>query len=308
MEFNAYEALGIEEPTAEGANEPEAAEPAETGETAQEVAAPAAEEAEEAENEAETAEAEEPEGEAEAEPKKEQSREERAENARRRRQQEQEAAIQRAVEKKEAELRAHFNKVIEAAGLKDPFNEQKPVSGIEELEAYTKSLGQKRLEKELREGRLTQEGLTTAIENSTSMQAVRRLTAEKEAAEAEKREQKIQGQLKEIEKLDPNIKTVSDLLNMEHAEEFRQYVNKGLDFVEAYKLVNLEKIQSNAVAAAKREVLNSEAGRKHLKPTPQRGVTQMKSVPPEVMSMYRMLNPNATDAEIQAHYNKNSKQ
>lgn len=310
MEFNAYSALGLTAPEETGGTEQEVAEPA-TGETEQEVAEPAEVEDDAAEEAAEdTAEEAEPEEEPEstAEEKKEQSKTDRAENARRRRQRETEEAVRKAVEKRENELRAQYDKIIEAAGLENPYDGKKPVTKIEELEAYTRTRGQKRLEKELREGRLTQEGLATAIESSESIQAIRKLTAEKEAVESERREQKIAGQLEEIGKLDPTIKTVADLLTMKRAKEFRGYVDRGLTFVEAYKLANLDKLQSSAVNMAKREAMNSADGRKHLKTTQQRGAALQKSVPTDVMELYRALNPGATDAEIQSHYNRHMKE
>ena len=312
MDFDAYEALGLERPEEVGENEQEVAEPAHEGGNEQEVAEPAHEEEEEENEEtlSEPEQEEEPEPEEEAEPqekKSTQTKAERAENAKRRRQAETEAAIREAVAQKERELTERYNGIIAAAGLTNPFGEKKPVSGISDLEAYTKARKQREIEAALREGKLTPEALKYAVEESEPMQAIRKLVAEKSQAEEREAKQRIESQIEEIGKYDPKIKSVSDLLRMENADQFQDYVRRGLNFVEAYQLANANKLREDAVAAAKREVMNSAKSREHLKPTPQRGIGELKTVPPDVMEMYRIFNPGATDAEIQAHYNKHNK-
>ena len=53
--------------------------------------------------------------------------------------------------------------------------------------------------------------------------------------------------------------------------------------------------------------MNNARSKDHLKGMgPQRGQGS-SPVPPDEMAMFRLLNPGATDAEIQAYYNKNKK-
>ena len=112
---------------------------------------------------------------------------------------------------------------------------------------------------------------------------------------------KVDEQLKEIGKLNPNIRELKDLAAMETYPKFYELVKKGNTLVDAYRLANFEALTSSAAAA-----LNNLQGKQHMGQTKERGAGAV-SVPAEVKEMYRALNPGATDAEIQAHYNRSHK-
>ena len=61
-----------------------------------------------------------------------------------------------------------------------------------------------------------------------------------------------------------------------------------------------------AIQMPERIELHLLQGKQHMGQTKERGAGAV-SVPAEVKEMYRALNPGATDAEIQAHYNRSHK-
>lgn len=305
-EMNYYAALGLEEPAAEGEREPEVAAPAEEGANEQEVAAPAEEEEEPSEVEAEPEEAAEP------EPAAAQSKAERAENARLRRQREREEELRNAREEErtatENRLREEFNRIIAEAGLNNPFDGKKPVSKLEELDAYNKARRSRQLEKELQEGKLTPESLSVAVENSEPFQRLKaqleQETAAKEEKDSERRSLAIKEQMAEVSKLDPSLKEPKDFLNMPDYGTFKDYVDRGMSFVEALKLMRYDSLINAKAEKAAQASLQKAAGKAHLQSSRSQG-SGAAAVPADVMQMYRALNPGVSDAEIQAHYNKN---
>lgn len=298
-----YAALGLETPTEEGANEQEVAAPAESGETVQEVAEPAEDTEIEAESDDEVTEDAQPE-----QTGKVQSKEERAANARRRREQEKEDAIRAAREEAEAQLKAKYNKIIAEAGLVNPLDGKKPVTQIEELEAYNNSRRQRQMEKDLREGKLTPEALSTAVENSEPYRRMKALAEQAEAArqkaDSERTELAIKAQMDEIKTIDPTITEVKDFLSMPDYPQFKAYVDRGMTYVEAFRLLRYDNVITTAANKQVQANMAKAAGKEHLTGSRSKG-KGAESVPNEVMAMYRMLNPGLTEAEYQAHYNKN---
>ena len=125
----------------------------------------------------------------------------------------------------------------------------------------------------------------------------------KEAAAARQQHQKmvLEEQITAIGKLDPSVKTVSDLVARPEYKQVYQYVKTGLSIVDAFKLANYDQLTNSAAAGARQAAINSAAGKGHMAPTQTRGSGAV-TVPADVKEQYRLFNPDATDAEIQAHY------
>ncbi len=107
-------------------------------------------------------------------------------------------------------------------------------------------------------------------------------------------EELVQRQLAEIRKVDPAVKDMGALLASVDPEQFRDYVYRGLSFVEAFWLCSREKLTKQLRGLA-------PAGKGHLTAvTPQgRG---MSNVPAEELRLYRELLPELNDAEFRRHY------
>lgn len=325
-ETRIYEALGLSAPNtlgAEGGQAQEPAAPADTqaqsgsaaeGAQGQEVAAPAQAEPEGAKEGAH----QEPDadgGGTEGGDDGSMPPEQRRANAARRRQKEQQEAVNAAVEaaleaernKANAQMQAFFAK----AGLKDTFTGES-ITNMEQFEQWSRKFEQAKLEQDLKKGKLTPESLATAIGNHPVMQqaaqAMQQQEQQRRQQEREVDQARIQTEIQEIGKLDASIKTVQDLLNMPRAKEFYDFVGKGYSFLDAYRLANFDALTARTAEAAKQQALNNARGKDHLNATGNpRGEGAMQ-VPAKDMAMFRMFNPNATEAEIQVYYNKYKKQ
>ena len=330
-EQQVYEALGLgvkeQEPAAPapGAQEPEPqAEPTTGGAKEQEPAAPASQEEPPAQEEPEgTPPAQEPEGGSAAEepaqqpdkgPGQQLTEEQRKENAARRRREETQAAIDKAVQDavkaEQDRSKAEMDAFFAAAALKNTLT-GKPITNMEEFNEWKQAFDAAKLQRDLKAGKLTPEGLQKVIEQTPAMKQVQQIAQKQEEAAKQQSEAaakaRVDAEIAEIHKLDPTISEVKDLLKMPTAKEFYALVKKGNSFLDAFRLANYDRLTTAAAEAAKQQAMNNARSKDHLTGTsPQRGQGS-SPVPPDEMAMFRLINPGATDAEIQAYYNKNKK-
>ena len=307
-EINYYEAFGLEAPSEESANT-EAATPSEDQATEGEKDQQAAE----AEVTSEATEA--PESAETSEGKTTQTPEENARYARQRREAEQRAAIEKAKAEAKAEAEAEAKKTLDAtltdlfkrAQLTDTFTD-KPITNIDEFNAWEKRYNSESFAQDLREGNLDPEKLAKylddrkAEENKAAEQA-RAIEEQKRAQEAV--QQRMSAEIAQIHDINPDVNTLADLDKLPRAKEFRENLKQIMDspIVAAYKRTYGQETASSAAAAARQQTINSVNGRAHLTATTARG-TGMSSVPADIAAEYRELMPGLTDAEIQKHYNQ----
>lgn len=320
-EAKLYEAFGLSENTqgvADPAANPQMEDTAQ-GANVQEVADPAAEEANtgadvSTEPGTGNVQPEEPDNEAVngTEPdNKEQTPEQRHAQAARRRQQEQQAAVQSAVaaaiQQEQEKYTAQLNEVFARAGLVDSAT-GKPITNLQEFEQWHKSFTDARIQQELKNGNLTRESIDLLISNHPAVKQAEQVVNQLQAAEAAQKaaadKARIDGQLAEIAKLNPQIKGLADILQMPTAEVFRDNVAKGMDFLDAYRLANMDAIADGKAERARQAAQMNQRGKEHLVSTGNPRGGGAASVPPDQMKLYRMMNPKATDAQIQAHFNK----
>ncbi len=321
-EKQVYEVLGVQpEDPAGGANEQEPAAPADQdtkpgsgqGANEQDPATPAPDEGTPADQDQDPAsgegDQEEPDG-----GKPPMTDQERKEAAAQRRRQEQQAAIDEAVskalqaerERSEGELTAFF----QAAQLKNTFT-GKPITSMEEFQDWKQAYDAAQLQRDLKAGKLTPEALGKAISDAPAMQKVQEIIDRDEKAKQEQADaaakQKIASELEEIRKLDPSIKDLADLLKMPTAKEFYAYVTKNkLSYLDAFRLANQERLAQQATEAARQQAMTNARGKDHMTSTKPQGPGAV-SVPSDDMALFRLLNPDASEAEIQDYFNKNKK-
>lgn len=323
----AYQALGLDAPAVDagnqGANGQEPAQPAENNpatETGanQQNPAQSAEEPENNETHNDGVEppaegASETQGNPDAKPMDEKTR---RENAARRRQQEQQAAVQAAVQEalqqERARMDAQWNEFFAASGLKNTITGE-PIKTREDYQKWQQEYQAQQASQKLKAGELTPELLQQIVGQHPVVQQAKQLleqnAAQQQSQQEQAQRQRIQEEISEIGKLDPSIQSVEDLMNMPEAEftAFKGYVDKGYSFLDSYRLSHMEQIADRRAEQARQQAMNNERGKEHLRPSGRSQGTGPVSVPPAVMRSYRLFNPGATDAEIQAHYNKNMK-
>lgn len=310
-----FEALGVEpEAGDQGGNEPKAVEP-----TAQEENQEAQEAPENGGDQGGDQPEDQPDEKPEDQPDNDaQSEEERRENAARRRRQEQQEAVDKAVREAEERMRESFRqereKFYQSAGLKNTFTGE-AITSDEQFRAWKSAFDRQRIEEDLGQGKLTPEAIDQAVANSPAMVRLNeineKMEAERREAEArQKREAeeafqaKVAEEIAEIHKMNPSVNGVEDLLKLPNADKFQEYVRRGNTFLDAYYLANREEVQRRSAANALRQAQAQAKSKAHLPTAPTPRGAGAESVPKEDMALFRLFNPDATEDEIQAYYNK----
>lgn len=326
-EAKIYEALGLEMPATDiGANVQEPAAPVQTqtdmelpmeGANGQEIAAPA--EGDSISVPGTRSEPDEDPGDPELDSgavdgNQPQTLEERRANAARRRQQEQQQAVDAAVaaarQEEQTKAAEAIKDLFEKAGMKNTITGE-PITTIEQMQQWQRQLHQAQLEKDLKAGKLTAEGLNHLIEEHPAVQKASQIQKQQEEAHIQQvqaeAKARIDGEIVEIGKMDPTIKSAADLLKMPKAKEFYEYVQKGYSFIDSYKLSHFEEITQRSAEAARQQAQAAARGKEHLTVVGNSRNTGAATVPADQMQLYRMLNPGASEADIQKHFNNYQK-
>ena len=216
--------------------------------------------------------------------------------ARRKAEQERDAAIAQAKQDAQRAL----DDSIKSLGLTNSFT-GKPITTKAEYDDW------KRRESEQKKGEvaeaagMNEQDFDNFVNNLPQVQEAYRAA---EAARQQQQRTVLEEQIKEIGKLDPSITSLQDLMkDQEMYQAIYRKVQMGNSIVEAYKLVNFDKLTTAAGNAAKQAALNAANSKEHLTATQARGAGSV-SVPAEVRDMYRQMMPEMTDAQIQEHYNR----
>lgn len=244
------------------------------------------------------------------------SKAERARQAKLRREREQNEAVKNAVE---AALRSEREKhaaelktVFQRAGMTDRYHDNKPITTMEEFNAWDQAGQAAGLSRRLQEGKLTAEDFQKAVDSSPAMQeakaAVEQIREREREAQRKEYEQTVSQELEEIRKLDPSVKDLQDILNRDTGAEFSRLVTENnLTFLQAFRLANADSLaKAQAMAAAEGSARNS-AGKNHLRSVvgPAAGLTA--DVPPQTMRLYRDMFPDWTPEQIRQDYARKTK-
>lgn len=285
--------------TAQGANEQEPAEPAAVEEQIKET------NAEGAEDGGQSTGGDSPEGQADGQK---QTPEQNAKfaAARRKAEAERDAAIAKARQDAQAEAQRTIDEAFRTSGLTNPYT-KKPITSKAEYDEYRARLEADRKARLLKKSGMSDEEFQQFVQGLPEVKQAKEAQAAAETAARQAREQqaklKVEEQLKEISALDPTIQELKDLAKMETYPKFYELVKRGNTLTDAFKLANYEALTGRAAAASRQAAINSAQGKQHLSPTTQRGAGAV-SVPADVKTEYLAFNPDATDAEIQQHYNR----
>lgn len=285
--------------TAQGANEQEPAEPAAVEEQNEET------NAEGAEDGGQSTGGDSPEGQADGQK---QTPEQNAKfaAARRKAEAERDAAIAKARQDAQAEAQRTIDEAFRSSGLTNPYT-KKPITSKAEYDEYRARLEADRKARLLKKSGMSDEEFQQFVQGLPEVKQAKEAQAAAETAARQAGEQqaklKVEEQLKEISALDPSIQELKDLAKMETYPKFYELVKRGNTLTDAFKLANYETLTGRAAAASRQATINSAQGKQHLSPTAQRGAGAV-SVPADVKAEYLAFNPDATDAEIQQHYNR----
>lgn len=223
-----------------------------------------------------------------------QTKEENAVYAKARRQAE--AKLQREREKFESEktkaVTDGINAEIAALNLYDP-NTGKQITDAAGLKAYRDGIAAKRMEQAAQSKGITSEELKQLVEMHPDVAAAK---AEREAnaraAEENARleaQNRINADIAEIGKLNPSIKTFSDLRSLDKFPQiYDKIVKRRYSVIDAYRTEYSDAVSDARVREAEQRVRNGTTGKAHMQTMTSHG-EGAKDVPNDEVEVYRRL-------------------
>lgn len=206
----------------------------------------------------------------------------------------------------QADAQRIIDEAFALSGLKNPYTGQ-PITSKAEYDAYRERFEAERREQVLKQTGMTQEEFQQFVQELPEVRQTRQAKEEMERAVREAREAaakvKVDEQLREIATLDPSVKSLEDLAKMPTYPRFYELVQRGNTLTDAFRLANFDTLAQRAAAGARQAAVNSTRSKEHLAETKIRGAGAV-SVPAEVREQYKLFNPDATDEEIQKHYQR----
>ncbi|MBP5729547.1 MAG: hypothetical protein J6Y48_20970 [Clostridia bacterium] len=189
------------------------------------------------------------------------------------------------IEQARAAERARLDELLKSIGIER--SDGSTIASVEELEAFERQASDDRI-----------------AQGKANAEDIKRIAREA-VQPTQNGSDEVQRQLELIKEMDPTLTDLGAILSSDIGQDFRQAVEKGATFIQAYgsamKAQNARAKGEASTAAAK------AAGKQHLSSTNQRGNGAL-DVPADEMALYCELNPEMTEKEIRDHYNKYRKQ
>ena len=179
-------------------------------------------------------------------------------------------------------------------------NSVNPVTGapINTFDEYIQAVEMQR--RNAQEAMLKERGI------DPSMIQAPKILAQNTEAEAQRL---IEEDMKIINTINPDLKTVEDLANHESYDAIIAYVQKGIALADAYKLANYDSIAKRNTEAAKQAAINSAKSQSHLTATNSLSVGNdgEEDIPATELKRWKDMFPDASAKELKAKYNRAKK-
>jgi hypothetical protein len=143
-----------------------------------------------------------------------------------------------------------------------------------------------------------------AVNNSPAVKAANLVIAEQRL---EKVKTYLDEQVKEVGKIDPDIRTVQDIEKSDRYPQILAYVNNNrLSVVDAYKLVYADKLNEKKTAAVKQQTINNAKSQQHLKSTEggNGGADGLVNIPESQLAEWKRFYPEKSAKELKEAYNR----
>lgn len=207
----------------------------------------------------------------------------------------------RAIAEERERSAREADRMVESLGMVNPYTGQM-IKTKAEYDAYATAKAGEAKKNFLEQSGITEAQYQQMIQSLPEVQEALRAKAESERAAAEYRQaqakSRLDEQMKEVTKLDPEIRTIDDLSKMENYDAFYALVKKGNSFADAYRLANFDKLVERSNAAEKQRVLNASAGKQHMTTVSSSQSSGLDAVPPETREIYRTMFPDMNDEQI----------
>lgn len=236
-----------------------------------------------------------------------QSAEERHRQAEARRQAERESYKAQLRQELEAENAKHMDSIIASIGRINPFT-KKPINTLAELEEYNRENDKRRKEERLSKLGISQEDFDELVENHPTVKAAKDAAEELRQQKAEllraQQNEELRSEMAEILKIDPNIKTATDLMNHPMYSEVKRLVQEnGHSIAEAFGIATQDLRAREQNDRVRQSAAQAAAGKSHLSSMQAAGGTAPQiTVPEAVMKGYRLSNPKITPEEARKKY------
>lgn len=213
---------------------------------------------------------------------------------------------QQAAERKFAELQRRQDALAKSRGF-DSFDALEAAVNAEAEQTRNAEFAAKGID-----ANVMQQFVNKLVSEHPAVKAAEQMRAQAEetarAAQMERSRKAFDDALAEIGKIDPSIKSAEDLANMPNHAVFDELVRqRGYGLVDAFKIANFDALQSRKAQEIKQATMNSVNGRSHLRNSSGAAGESAPVVPADVLAQYRAMLPDATDAEIRAHWAKSQK-
>lgn len=204
-----------------------------------------------------------------------------------------------AAERKNAEIDAIFAQ--QYGGFTNPETGQ-PIRGAKDYYEAVAAQERMKVRSEMQEKGVDPQLIDNMIANSPLVRESRQAVAELNNIRAQ---QQLDADFNQILALDPTLGSKDDILNDPAMPLIVQKVQSGMSLVDAYKIVNFEKLSSSREAAAKQATINQVKGKSHLATGTSLNVNEEgEDIPAELQEMYKDAFPDKTPQERRALYNK----
>ena len=143
------------------------------------------------------------------------------------------------------------------------------------------------------------------IANSPAVRQAQAATAELNSYRAQ---QVLEADFKEILALDPSLNSKDDILNDPSLPAMLDRVSQGMRLVDAYKIVNFDRVFASKESAVKQQTINQVKGKNHLNTGASINVNDgEEDIPANMVGQYKEWFPEKSMKELKALYNKTMK-
>ena len=230
--------------------------------------------------------------------------------ARRKAEADKKLAVTQAREEAEKQASQRIFETLKRMNIVDP-DDGSVIDSVEKLEAWEKKAYDRKVNASFEQAGIDKDAITALIGQHPDVvrakEAAERFQAAEKTAKESEAKARLENELSEIRKLDPNIKTFSDLTNHPAYDRIYKRVSENrLSILDAFRLEAQAQLIETAQKQAAQEVMSKASSKAHLAPLEGRGEGAL-SVPRDIMAQYKLFNPNMSEAEITKHYNKQMK-
>lgn len=216
------------------------------------------------------------------------------------------AAMRRRAEAAERRLAAADRMFAERFGqYRNPESGQ-AIDGFESyinaMDAQTRITDQTQAREAFEQANLDPNLIDRMIANSPAVRQAQAATAELNNYRAQ---QKLEADYKEILALDPSLNGIDDILNDPSMPLMAERVAQGMSLVDAYKIVNFDKVFNSKEAAVKQQTINQVKGKNHLSTGAAVNVSSdLEDIPADMLEDFKDRFPEKSPKELKALYNQ----